>query len=43
MVAVQGGTCVPVPLKEVAGKKKTVPLDHSWIKAARLVDTCLGV
>jgi 6-phosphofructokinase 1 len=42
MVAVQGNECVPVPLREVAGLKKTVPLNHTWIETARLVDTCLG-
>lgn len=42
MVAVKGDHCEPVPLEEVAGKKKTIPLDHSWIEAARLVGTCLG-
>ncbi len=42
MVAVHGTECVPVPLEKVAGKKKTVPLDHPWIQAARLVGTCLG-
>jgi len=31
-----------VPLADVIGKRKTVPLDHSWIKSARLVGTCLG-
>jgi 6-phosphofructokinase 1 len=43
MVAVRGGECVPVPLEEVAGKKKLVPLDHDWIDSARRVGTCLGV
>ena len=33
---------VPVPLAEVAGKKKLVPKDHPWLGAARLVDTCFG-
>lgn len=42
MVAVRGDSCVPVPLEEVAGKKKTVPPDHPWISSARLVGTCLG-
>jgi 6-phosphofructokinase 1 len=43
MVAVQGNECVPVPLRDVAGMKKTVPLNHPWIETARLVDTCLGI
>lgn len=42
MVALQGTDCVPVPLKKVAGIKKTVPPDHDWIQAARRVGTCLG-
>lgn len=42
MVGVKGDICEPVPLKKVAGRKKTVPLDHSWVESARLVGTCLG-
>jgi len=42
MVAVKGNECIPVPLSEVAGKTRTVPVDHPWIKTARLVETCLG-
>lgn len=42
MVAARGEEAVPVPLEEVAGKRKVVPLDHPWIEAARQVGTCLG-
>jgi ATP-dependent phosphofructokinase / diphosphate-dependent phosphofructokinase len=42
MVALQGEHTVPVPLTEVAGKKKRVPAGHPWLETARLVDTCLG-
>lgn len=42
MVAVKGDDCVPVSLQEVAGKTRTVPLDHPWIRTALLVDTCFG-
>ena len=42
MVAVKGDDCVPVPLEKVAGIKKTLPLDHPWINAARQVGTCFG-
>jgi len=42
MVAASGNTTVPVPLEEVVGKRKTVPLDHEWILSAREVGTCLG-
>jgi len=43
MVAVQGDRIVPVPLDQVVGHKKFVPLDHDWISAARSVGTCLGL
>jgi phosphofructokinase-like protein len=42
MVAAQGDGAHPVPLDQVAGKRKRVPLDHPWIAAARAVGTCLG-
>ncbi len=42
MVAKRGEEFVGVPLKDVAGNKRTVPLDHSLIQAARAVYTCLG-
>jgi 6-phosphofructokinase len=42
MVAIKGNACVPVDLSKVAGKKRTVPLDHPWLQTARLVETCLG-
>jgi ATP-dependent phosphofructokinase / diphosphate-dependent phosphofructokinase len=42
MVGVQGGETVPVPLDEVAGKRKVIPLDHAWIDSARNVGTNLG-
>ena len=41
-VASQSGEAVPVPLSDVAGNLKTVPVDHAWIKAARAVGTGLG-
>lgn len=41
-VAAQGQAAVPVPLKDVAGTLKTVPLDHPWITAARHVGTGMG-
>jgi len=43
MVALQGDRCVPVPLEEIAGIKKTVPLDHPWLETARLVETSMGI
>jgi 6-phosphofructokinase 1 len=42
MVAARGDGTEPVPLEKVAGKRKCVPLDHSWITTARHVGTCLG-
>lgn len=42
MVAAQGTETGTVPLKEVGGKVKYVPLDHAWVNAARAVGTSLG-
>ncbi len=42
MVAMQNGECVPVPLSEVAGNRKTVPLDHPWLLTARNLKISLG-
>lgn len=42
MVASRGDSTVPVPLEQVAGNRKTVPLDHDWLQSARLVGTNLG-
>ncbi|MCC6132659.1 MAG: ATP-dependent 6-phosphofructokinase [Acidobacteria bacterium] len=42
MVAARGDGTEPVPLDQVAGKRKVVPLDHPWIEAARAVGTSLG-
>lgn len=42
MVAARGDSFAPVPLEQVVGNRKMVPLDHAWIQSARLVDTCMG-
>lgn len=42
MVAARNDHFEPVPLEDVAGKRKVVPLDHAWIHSARLVGTNLG-
>lgn len=42
LVAARGQSTEPVPLEEVAGKQKLVPLDHDWIETARKVGTGLG-
>ncbi|MFN2370623.1 MAG: 6-phosphofructokinase, partial [Candidatus Krumholzibacteriia bacterium] len=43
MVGVRDGVCVPVPLQEVVGVRRTVPLDHAWVRTANRLGTCLGV
>jgi len=43
MIAIRGDHSEPVPLKDVAGKKKLVPKDHPWLQTAELVGTCMGV
>ena len=42
MVASRGDSAVPVPLEDVAGKKKLVPAHHPWIESARLVGVSFG-
>ncbi len=42
MVAARGDGVEPIPLEDVAGRRKTVPVDHPWIATARHVGTCLG-
>lgn len=42
MVAARGDGTEPVPLERVAGKRKCVPPDHSWVQTARHVGTCMG-
>lgn len=42
MVGVNGRDIKPVPLQEVVNKRKMVPIDHSWVKSARGLGTCLG-
>lgn len=42
MVAAKGNRAVPVPIDEVAYRRKVVPLDHPWIASARALGTCLG-
>lgn len=42
MVAARGDGAAPVPLEQIAGKRKIVPLDHPWIQSARHVGTNLG-
>ena len=42
MIAARGEATSPVPLKDVAGKRKTVPPDHPWLASARSLDVNLG-
>jgi 6-phosphofructokinase 1 len=43
MVGDRDSKSVAVPLEEVAGVRNMVPLDHPWIRSARMVGTNLGV
>lgn len=42
MVGLKGNKIVAVPLGEVAGKQRLVPLDHPLIQCARSTGVCLG-
>ena len=42
LVAARGEGTEAVPLKDIVGKRKTVPLDHPWIQSAREVGLCMG-
>ena len=42
MVAIRNNECVSVPLEEVAGRRKTVPLEHPWLLTARNLGVGLG-
>ena len=42
MVGVCGDGTAAVPLKEVVGQRKNVPLDHPWLQAAMDLEICLG-
>lgn len=43
MVASQGGNLVPVPIENVAGKPRLIPLDHPLLETLRSANVCLGV
>jgi 6-phosphofructokinase 1 len=42
MIAARGEQALAVPLADVVGKRKTVPLDHAWIETARAIGVSLG-
>ena len=43
MIALKTNTTELVPLEEVVGRRRTVPLDHPWIDSARKVGVSFGV
>ncbi|HSM46156.1 MAG TPA: ATP-dependent 6-phosphofructokinase [Acidimicrobiia bacterium] len=42
LVAARGESTEAVPLKEVAGHDKVVPLDHPWVETARHLGVAMG-
>jgi len=42
MVGAKGDEAVAVPLADIVGKRKNVPLDHPWLRTARDLEICLG-
>jgi 6-phosphofructokinase len=42
MMAIKGNKVEAVPLEEVVGKRKMIPLDHDWVEAAKNVGISLG-
>jgi 6-phosphofructokinase 1 len=42
LVAIRGGEVEAVPLKDIVGKLKYVPIEHSWLKCARRIGICMG-
>jgi 6-phosphofructokinase 1 len=42
MVGLRDAEIQCVPLDQVIGKHKVIPLDHPWLESARRVGTCLG-
>ena len=42
MIAARGESAEPVPLEDIVGKRKTVPLDHPWIRTARNIGVSMG-
>ncbi|MFO8128766.1 MAG: ATP-dependent 6-phosphofructokinase [Bacteroidales bacterium] len=42
MVAKKGQHTISIPLEEVRGKLRLVPVDHALIKKARYMDVCFG-
>lgn len=42
MMAIKGNKVETVPLEEVVGKRKIIPLDHDWVETAKNVGISLG-
>ncbi len=42
LVGIDGVDARAVPLKDVVGVRKNVPLDHPWLETARDLEICLG-
>ena len=42
MVGIHGDVERAVPLEDVVGVRKNVPLDHTWLRSARDLEICLG-
>jgi len=42
LVGARGDEAVAVPLEEIVGNRKNVPVDHPWIQTARDLDICVG-
>ncbi|MCY4466976.1 MAG: ATP-dependent 6-phosphofructokinase [Chloroflexi bacterium] len=42
MVGIHGDIVRAVPLEDVVGLRKNVPLDHTWLRSARDLEICLG-
>jgi 6-phosphofructokinase 1 len=42
MIGVRGDDIEAIPLKDIVGVRKNVPLDHIWIQTARDLKICLG-
>lgn len=42
MVAIKGDKTIAVPLEDIAGRKKLVPLDEPQLLSARRIGTCFG-
>ena len=43
MIASRGSNVEHVPLEDVAGRRKTVPLDHPWVRSAKRLGVGFGI